>query len=100
MDAIGLLLDLENAKFDLTLVSGKLRVTPADRLTPAQEVEIRRHRDELIGLVQLCEPAPEVLSVRGQDAVERASVAAERHDSDPLSEYSSQHSSEHREVLQ
>ena len=64
LDALGVLMDLEIAGCELALADTKLRVASAG-LTPALRRDIRQHRDELIGLVQLYELAPreELVSV-------------------------------------
>ena len=79
--ALGTLLDLENSGFDLTVAHGTLWVTPADHLTPAQEDEIRQHRDELVELVKLADdaPSPRALAARGQQARKQRRSVALRH---------------------
>ena len=53
--ALSLLLRLENEGRDLTVVNGRLRISPGETLTPDQETNIRQYREELIGLVQFTE---------------------------------------------
>ena len=53
---------LEDEEFDLDVVDGHLRVRPAHELTESHRAAIRRHRDDLIVLVQGCDPG--VLSRR------------------------------------
>ena len=53
--AVAVLCDLEHAGLDLAVVDGRLRVWPADLLTPEHEQLIRQHRDELVALVRICD---------------------------------------------
>lgn len=50
--ALRLLWHLENDGYSVRLQDTRLFVLPVDRLTPALCADIRRHRDELIKLVQ------------------------------------------------
>lgn len=53
-DAVGLLLQLEDAGFDLKVAGGRLRLHPLARLSAAQRAAIAAHREALIALVDRC----------------------------------------------
>lgn len=53
--ALQLFWALEHRRFALALDDGRLIVTPGSRLTARDDRAIRRHRDELVMLVQYCE---------------------------------------------
>ncbi len=46
------LCDLQHAGLDLVVVNERLRAGPEERLTPAYDRLIRRHRDDLVTLLQ------------------------------------------------
>ena len=60
--AVGVLCALEGNGFDLAVAGGRLSIRPAHQLTNAHRAVIRRYRDDLIILVQSCDPG--VLSRR------------------------------------
>ena len=53
--AAAALCGLEDAGLNLAVVGGRLRVSPVERLTVEHERVIRRHRDELVALVRICD---------------------------------------------
>ncbi len=53
---VALLCALEDEGFDLEVVDGRVRVSPARRLTASHRAAIKKHRDDLIVLVQSCDP--------------------------------------------
>ena len=53
--AVAVLCGLEEAGLDLAVVDGRLRVWPVERLTAEHERVIRRHRNELVTLVRICD---------------------------------------------
>ena len=54
--AVAGLCALEDDGFDLEAVDRRLRVSPAHQLTARHRAAIRRYRDDLIVLVQSCDP--------------------------------------------
>ena len=54
--AVGVLCALDDEGFDVDVVGGQLSIRPAHRLTDTHRATIRRHRDDLIVLVQSCDP--------------------------------------------
>ena len=53
--AIAVLRGLQDARLDLAVVDGRLRVWPVERLTAEHEQLIQQHRNELVTLVRICD---------------------------------------------
>ena len=70
--AVTILRGLKDASLDLMVVAGRLRVSPAERLTAEHEQLIRQHRDALVTLVRICDQG-----VQERVAIFRAQLEAD-----------------------
>jgi hypothetical protein len=52
--SLQVLWDLEARGFSVVAIDGSLRVSPRSRITPSDDIAIRRHRDELVALIAHC----------------------------------------------